>query len=268
MPSPRPLTRIAIALTLIAGGMSQALAAQPRRAPAPPPQAAPLDESSYRSALAGFANYQSCGVNAAEYAALTAQLHAIEAAARAKGLGPTIDRVRQDYLNLLAVSTMTACGGGRIAALAGARRGMAAFQAWVAGAAPVTLTRAQQEAEVVRVIAGLEEAYEAAEIARDEAALRRVLDEHFVPPSGADGKRADRIAMLAAMGLTTIYREAITERHVTVNGNAATVTGIVAVTFLDPSGAPARRFPFTESYRSSNGIWRLVERSQSDRPQP
>jgi ketosteroid isomerase-like protein len=267
MPGHRPLSRIVMALAFIAGGLSQAGAAQPHRAAAPPARTIPLDESSYRSALGGLTNYQTCGVDAAALAGLNAQMHAIEAAARAKGLGPTIDRVRQDYLNLLAVSTMTACGGGPVAALADARRGIAAFQAWVAGAAPVTLTPAERQAEVVRAIVALEEAYEAAEIARDEAALRRVLDEHFVPVR-PDGKPGDRLALLAAMGRTTIYREEITERHVTMSGDAATVTGIVAMTYLDPSGAPPRRFRFTESYRSRDGVWRLAERSQSDRPLP
>ena len=119
----RPGMQIALALVLLGGGAGP-VAAQARH----------LDEYSYRGALGGLWNYQSCGVHArvTEIRALTAELHAIESRARPKGLGPTLERVREEYNRLLAVSTMTACGGGPVAALADARRAMAAFRAWVA----------------------------------------------------------------------------------------------------------------------------------------
>jgi len=57
---------------------------------------------------------------------------ASEADATLKGLGATLERLRQDYYALRAVSSTTACAGGPRRALAYARRAVAAFRAWVA----------------------------------------------------------------------------------------------------------------------------------------
>jgi hypothetical protein len=264
MANASPRTRIAIALLFIACLMGAAQSAQP-----PAAQARPIDQRTYYSALAELAYYQRCGRDAAQLAALTAQFHSIEAAARAKGLGPTLDTVRRHYMSLLAVSTISGtCGLDRAATLARARETMADFQAWVSGAAPVALSPAQRETEVVRTIVALEDAYAAAEIARGEAALRRVLDEHFSAPSRADANNEGKLALLDAAARTAVIRETVTERHVAVTADAATVNGIVAITFSAPSGAPDSRFRFTERFESRDGIWRLVERQLSDRPLP
>jgi len=91
------------------------------------------NEYSYRAALGALWNYRSCGVRArtATYRALAAELASIESLAWSKGLGPTLERVREEYNRLLAVATMRRCGGGPVAALARARRAMAAFRTWV-----------------------------------------------------------------------------------------------------------------------------------------
>ena len=117
-------------ILLVSGGAGQAMAAQSGEA-ATPARFAPHP---YKSALGAVANYLSCGVRAraGPAAALEAALRAGEAAAGAKGLGPTLERLRQDYYALLAVSTMMACARGPAAALAGARRAVADFQRWVA----------------------------------------------------------------------------------------------------------------------------------------
>jgi hypothetical protein len=135
-------TRLRIVLVHFAAGMSLALAAPPGRA-ASASQAGRSTEHSYQAALGALWNYQSCGVRArpAAYEALSARLRSLEAIARAKGLGPTLERVRREYNNILAVSTRTACSGGPVAALTRARRAMAAFQSWVDGARVQALTR-------------------------------------------------------------------------------------------------------------------------------
>jgi hypothetical protein len=124
---------IAIALCLFGTDMSQA---QPARVPASllGPPAGPLAPHPYKSALGAVGNYQSCGVDArrTSYLVINAELRSIEAAAEAKGLGPTLARLRREYQALLAVSTMMACAHGPAAALAGARRALQAFRAWVA----------------------------------------------------------------------------------------------------------------------------------------
>jgi hypothetical protein len=128
--------RLSLAITACAfTGMATALPAQPARVPASVigPPAGPLAGHPYKSALGAVWNYQSCGARArrAAYIEITTTLHSIEAAAEAKGLGPTLERLRQEYHALLAVSTMMACARGPRAALAGARGALAAFRTWV-----------------------------------------------------------------------------------------------------------------------------------------
>jgi hypothetical protein len=122
--------RALLPILLAAGAAGQAMEVQSGAA-GTPERFAPHP---YKSALGAVANYRSCGVRAraGPAAALDAALRAGEAAARAKGLGPMLERLRQDYHALLAVSTMMACARGPAAALAGARRAVADFQRWVA----------------------------------------------------------------------------------------------------------------------------------------
>lgn len=100
----------------------------------PPPVAGRFAPHPYKSALAALANYGSCGVNAnaAKLSALAAALRGLETGAEARGLGPTLERLRQEYFDLLAVSSIAACTRGAVAALADARRAIDAFRAWVA----------------------------------------------------------------------------------------------------------------------------------------
>src|SRR5258705_10039304 len=96
-----PRLFLAIAVCFLAAGMTPALPAQLARVPASSiaPPAGPLAPHPYKSALGAVWNYQSCGVNArrAAYIEITTRLRSIEAAAEAKGLGPTLVRLRQEY---------------------------------------------------------------------------------------------------------------------------------------------------------------------------
>lgn len=122
---------IAAASAICAAGTGPAVAGQGGGAGGAPLR---FTNHVYTSALAAFANYQSCGfrARAREVNRLGTALRAAEAAARAKGFGPELDRVKSEYLALLAVSTMTACAHGPVAALTGARGAIRALQSWVA----------------------------------------------------------------------------------------------------------------------------------------
>jgi hypothetical protein len=108
------------------------LAAQPGGAPAGPP-AGVWTSHPYKSAISAVANYGSCGIraDAALYNGLNAELRSLEAAAVAKGLGPTLERLRREYEALMAVADVMACAGGPVRALAEARGAVATFRAWV-----------------------------------------------------------------------------------------------------------------------------------------
>ncbi|MGE3150983.1 MAG: hypothetical protein AB7K04_18200 [Pseudorhodoplanes sp.] len=131
----RPQAHIGLALILSAAGAALPLAAQPGAAPPEAPRAVPVDEQSYLAAQGDLRNYQSCGTRArrATYQALAEELQSIESLARSKGLGPTLERVVAERNRILAISSMMVrpCVGGPVAALAGARRAMAAFRTWV-----------------------------------------------------------------------------------------------------------------------------------------
>ena len=126
-------SRLSIALALFAAGIAPAQAQ-----PAAANEASPAQAHPYISALGSLANYQSCGVHAraSVLAGLRRMFRASEAAARAKGLGPTLDRLRRGYEAMMAVTDVMACGGGPAAALAGARNAVRGFQAWVAAQPP------------------------------------------------------------------------------------------------------------------------------------
>jgi hypothetical protein len=131
----RPGTFVGLALAFFASGAGTALAMQPAGAPANQvsPPAERWASHPYKAALGAVANYQSCGVRArrAMVNPPTAALRSLEAAALAKGLGPTLERLRREYEALMAVSDVMACAGGPVRALAEARRALAAFRAWV-----------------------------------------------------------------------------------------------------------------------------------------
>jgi hypothetical protein len=123
---------MAAALTASAGPASAQLARVPASRLGPPAERFVMHP--YESALSAVANYQSCGALARSRAAreVTIALREIEAAALAKGLGPTLERLRRDYHATMAVATTTACAGGPVRALAEARSALRAFRAWVA----------------------------------------------------------------------------------------------------------------------------------------
>jgi hypothetical protein len=141
MAAPRLKMCFAVAACAFAACMSTALPAQRARLPASvlgPPAGdrptGPMAGHPYKTALGAVWNYQSCGANArrAALSEITTALLSIEAAAEAKGLGPTLERLRQEYQQLLAVSTMMACARGPRVALASARGALRDFRAWVA----------------------------------------------------------------------------------------------------------------------------------------
>ena len=121
-----------ISTTFLATGTgSFGLAAQPMPDTVPP--ADRFAPHPYKLALGALWNFRSCGVHvrAADYNGLVAQVREIEAAANARGLGPTLERELRNYRAVLAVSLLTACGGGPVRARVEAVRAITAFREWV-----------------------------------------------------------------------------------------------------------------------------------------
>jgi hypothetical protein len=258
MPCPRLRTRIALALVLLPP--CAGLAAQPGGAPAGPRPAASFNEYSYSGALGGLWNYQSCGVRAraADYQALAAELRSIESLARSKGLGPTLERVRDEYNRLLAVSTMTACAGGSAAALAGARQAMAAFRTWVEGAPMRALTQAEVDAAAAQEVLAVEDAYAAAVVNRDEAAIRRIVDDRFVFDPGS-GTTTGPDGLLATLRRLNLIHHRMTQRTIVTRNGVWIVTGTALLAFASATQPAISRYSYSATYQRRGGIWRMVE---------
>jgi ketosteroid isomerase-like protein len=267
MPEHRLRTPIALALALLAAGAP--LAAQPRAAPAAPRPAGLPDEYSYRGALGGLWNYRSCGVHAraADYQALAAELRSIESLARSKGLGPTLERVRDEYNRQLAISLLMPCGGGPVAALAGARRAMAVFRTWAEQAPAHALTQAEVDSAAAQEILAVEDDYAAAALNGDEAALRRIVDDGFVFDR-ADGTTTGRDGLLANLRGLNLIHYRMKERTVLMRGGAGTVTGILELASASAAQAVILRFPYTATYRRRDGVWRMIALHMSPDARP
>ena len=252
-------TSITLALLLLAAGAGQPLAAQPAGAPAAPRQAGRSDEYSYRDALGGLWNYESCGVRAraADYRELAAELRSIESLARSKGLGPTLERVREEYNRLLAVSIMMGCAGGPVAALAGARRGMAAFRTWAQEAPPHRLTQAEVDAAAAQEVLAVEDSYARAVLDRDGAAVRRIVADEFVFDRG-DGTTAGVDGLLAILTRLNLIHHRMTERTIEMRAGVGTVSGTALLASASPAEAVVIRFPYSATYQRRGGVWRMM----------
>jgi ketosteroid isomerase-like protein len=111
--------------------------------------------------------------------------------------------------------------------------------------------------EEQRVLAA-EDEYVAAEVARDEAALRRLVDDRFVFNSGngtVTGKE-DFIQTVLKMAMTG---QTIRERSVLVEGDVALVFGTAELRFADPGKEDsAQALRYTSTYVRRQGQWRML----------
>lgn len=97
-----------------------------------------------------------------------------------------------------------------------------------------------------------------AEANRDEATLRRVLDDQFVLNSN-NGQTSGKEAMIESVLGSNITGQTITERSVVVVGNTAVVFGTTEIRFGSPgeeSTTPPLRY--TTVYVKRSEQWRAV----------
>lgn len=114
-----------------------------------------------------------------------------------------------------------------------------------------------EQTESVRVLA-VEDAYVAAELARDEAALRRLVDDRFVFNSGS-GTTSGKEALIASVLAMHMVGQTISERSVLVEEHVALVFGTTELRFAVP-GEPetVSTLRYTSTYVSRDGAWRLL----------
>jgi ketosteroid isomerase-like protein len=123
-------------------------------------------------------------------------------------------------------------------------------------AQPVTASSAQQDDEQ-RVLAA-EDEYVAAEVNRDEATLRRLIDDRFVFNSsqGTTSNKGQLIESVLKMGMVG---QTIRERSVLIEGDIAFIFGTADLRFAapgKPDSTSSLRYTFT--YVKRHGQWRLL----------
>lgn len=257
----RPRLRLALALALLAAAAAAPAAAQ-RGLPTRPLPPVPADEHSYIAAQEAVENFRTCNIRrgrAGELQALAAELAAIESLARAKGLGPVLERVREEHLRMLAVSSRmwVACAGGPDGALAAARQALAAFRTWAERMPAHRLTRTEIVAEATRELLAREDAFAAALTERDAVAIAGI-----VAPGAQvvrDGGRTYAIdQMLPGEARMNLIRYRTTERRVAVGDGEATVTGIAEIARSTAGPMVTERFRYSARWRRLDGAWRLA----------
>ena len=86
---------------------------------------------------------------------------------------------------------------------------------------------------VEEAVIAVEDAWIQAELSRDEATLRRVIDEQFVGNSNS-GDTYDREALIATVLGGNMAGQTISERTVLVNGDTAVIYGTTEFRFASP----------------------------------
>jgi len=125
------------------------------------------------------------------------------------------------------------------------------------GSAQSMTSPTTQHSEEQRVLA-TEDEYVAAEVSRDEAALRRLVDDRF-QYNTARGTTTGKEELIASLLKMNMVGQTIKERSLIIEGNIALVFGTAEIRFANP-GKPGSisTLRYTATYVSRQGQWRLL----------
>jgi len=127
----------------------------------------------------------------------------------------------------------------------------------IASYAQVMTTSVPQQTEEQRVLAA-EDEYIAAEVTRDEATLRRLVDDRFAFNSsrGTITGKEDFVQSVLKMAMVG---QTIRERSVLIEGDIALVFGTAELRFADPGKeASVQDLRYTSTYVKRQGQWRML----------
>lgn len=120
-----------------------------------------------------------------------------------------------------------------------------------------TAATTAQSSEEQRVLA-TEDAYVAAEVARDEAALRRLVDERFAFNS-AKGTVTGKEEFIQSVLKMAMVGQAIRERSVHLEGDVALVFGTADLRFGgEGKEETVQSLRYTSTYVKRGGQWRML----------
>ena len=113
------------------------------------------------------------------------------------------------------------------------------------------------DTEIQRILAA-EDEYVAAEIAGDERALRRLVDDRFVFNS-SDGSTSGKEELIRSVMSMDMVGQEITERSVIVEDKVAIIFGTAEFRFQSPGEAPRlSKSRYTSVYVDREGEWRML----------
>ena len=114
-----------------------------------------------------------------------------------------------------------------------------------------------QRTEELRVLAA-EDEYVAAEVSRDETALRRLVDDRF-QYNTSRGTTTGKEELIASLLKMSMVGQTIKERSVLVEGSVALVFGTAEIRFASP-GKPetTSTLRYTATYVDRQGQWRML----------
>lgn len=120
--------------------------------------------------------------------------------------------------------------------------------------------------EEQRVLAA-EDEYVAAELRRDERALRRLVDNRFVY-NAADGTTSGKEALIQGVLRMNMVGQEVTERSLLIEGDIALIFGTTELRFADP-GKPERvtALRYTSTFANRDGRWRMIALQMQARSQ-
>jgi ketosteroid isomerase-like protein len=125
-----------------------------------------------------------------------------------------------------------------------------------ASARDVTATSTPQTEEQ-RVLAA-EDEYAAAEVSRDEATLRRLLDDRFVYNSSRGTTSGKEELIREVLGMAMVG-QTLRERTVLVEGDIAFIFGTADLRFAGPDRTETTSsLRYTSVYVNRQGLWRML----------
>ncbi len=122
---------------------------------------------------------------------------------------------------------------------------------------PARRSDADPEREGQRVLAA-EDAYVAAEVRRDEASLRRLVDDKFTH-NAADGTTSGKDELIRGVLRMDMAGQTVSERSVLLEGDVAVIMATTELRFGGSDGPPrTSRLRYTAVYVKREGAWRML----------
>jgi hypothetical protein len=111
------------------------------------------------------------------------------------------------------------------------------------------------DVQIERAVLAAEDEYVAAEVARDEGALRRLVDDAF-RFNRSDGTTSDKQALIQGVLRMKMIGQNVSERSVHLEGHVAMVFGTTEILVADAERLALLRY--TATYVDRGGRWRLL----------